>query len=95
LLSSRLLVIPEDNLLSADAELESAHKWQYKNVATAMKFNHHDPIDEAKFFLFVGDNWNLKAFISLVTDDFKYDYVAPASVLLLETYEEESVNATG
>ncbi len=36
--------------------------------------------------MFMGESWNLKALLSLISDDFKWDYVPPASILLIEGY---------
>lgn len=60
-----------------------------------MKFNAHmTPINDTKFMLFMGESWNLKSFISLLSDDFKWAYISPSSVLLLEAYTNGTLSAT-
>lgn len=61
-----------------------------------MKFNNFNKLISFKMFMFVGESWNLKAFLSLISDEFKWNYVPPASILLIEGFEKTKVNnATG
>ena len=46
------------------------------------------PLNETKFIMLMGESWNLKAFLSLITDELKYDYIPPSSLLLLEAYTD-------
>ena len=57
-----------------------------------MKFNSFNKIEEFKMFMFIGESWNVKNFLSFVTDDFKYEFVSPSSLVLLELYDEEYIN---
>ena len=47
-----------------------------------------------KFIMLMGESWNLKAFLSLISDDFKWDYVAPSSLLLLHAYNDSTVEVS-
>ena len=94
LILTRLLTIPPQWKIDQDPLLTPENAWMYKLHGFQMKFNHFNKINEHKFFLFMGEQWNAKAFLSLVTDDFKWDFVPPASLVLLEAYEEDFLNAT-
>ena len=60
-----------------------------------MKFNNFNKIIDFKMFMLIGETWNVKALLNLITFQFKWDFVSPSSLVLLEIYEDQIVNATG
>lgn len=46
-------------------------------------------------FLLTGETLNVKAFLNLISDDFKWDFVPPSSLVMFELYEDEVSNSTG
>jgi len=46
-------------------------------------------------FMFIGESWNLKSFLSTISDDFKYEFVSPSSLAILELYDEEYIDQNG
>lgn len=60
-----------------------------------MKFNNFNKIIDFKMFMLIGETWNVKALLNLITFQFKWDFVSPSSLILLEIYEDQIVNATG
>lgn len=61
-----------------------------------MKFNNFYKIATFRYFLLLGEQVNVKAFLSLTSDDFKYEFAQPSTMLLLELFEEDYLsNTTG
>ena len=61
-----------------------------------MKFNNFYKISTFKYFLLVGEEVNVKAFLNKISDDFKWDFAQPSTMLILELFEDDYVNnATG
>lgn len=94
LILTRLLTIPPQWQIDQDPILAQENAWLYKLHGFQMKFGAFNKISEHKFFMLMGESWNMKAFLSLVTDDFKWDYVPQSSMVLVEAYEEDVLNAT-
>jgi hypothetical protein len=59
-----------------------------------MKFGHMQHINDTKFLSLFGEVWNMKAFLSLVTRDYKWDYAPPNSMVLLEVYDDSTVSVS-
>jgi hypothetical protein len=70
-------------------------KWLTSYHQYNMKFNNFNKLIAFKMFMFMGEPWNVKAVLSLMTDNFKWDYTPPASVLLIEGYETTVTNSNG
>jgi hypothetical protein len=64
---TRLLSIPEPHVL-ASANLTQDFKALNGLHGFQMKFNNFNKISSHKLFLLMGEHWNMKAFLSLVTD---------------------------
>ena len=66
-------------------------KFAYDYHSHSLKFSPMSPLNQTKFIMLMGESWNLKAFLSLITDDLKYDYIPPSSILLMEAYSDGSI----
>ena len=93
LLLARFWTIPLEKSL-IDPVFEQQMTKLYGIHSQQMKFSNFCKLDTTKFFLFQGESWNTKAFLSLISDQFKWDLVPPSSMVLLEIYEDDIVNST-
>ena len=59
-----------------------------------MKFGHMQHLNQTKWISLVGEGWNLKSLLYLISRSFKWDYLQPSSMLLLEFYDDLTVQAT-
>ena len=51
-------------------------------------------INDTKYIALFGEQWTLKALLSILTDSFKWDYTPPLSTLLVEAYKNLTVRVT-
>jgi hypothetical protein len=56
-----------------------------------MKFGHMQHLNGTKWISLVGESWNLKSFLYLMSRHYKWDYVQPSSMILLEVYDDLTV----
>ena len=89
-----LSTMDDQDILVSDASLASDDAFLKNFFGYNMKFTNFNKIHVHKFFILMGEHWNLKAFLNLVTDDFKWDYVPPSSMALIELFEDEVQNGT-
>ncbi|CDW86221.1 histidine acid phosphatase family protein [Stylonychia lemnae] len=95
LLTARLYALVDQEEFQSDKELDAEYKWLLSVHQYQMKFNNFNKIIEFKMFMFLGESWNVKAFLSIVSDQFKFDFISPSSLIILEVYDEESENEQG
>ncbi len=56
-----------------------------------MKYGHMQHLNDTKWLSLFGESFNLKAFLSLLSKDFKWDYLPPNTMALLEVYSDATL----
>eukprot|EP00347_Sterkiella_histriomuscorum_P022996 403336353 len=95
LIATRLIGDLEPHVLNSDSKMLADYNYMISHHQYMMKFNNFYKIATFRMFNLLGDPVNVKAFLNLISDEFKWEHSPPSTMILLELYEDQVANSSG